>query len=330
LLKPGPHNLITDVEGVAVGNATCEKTKSGVTVLRCTGSFVAAADLRGGAPATREIDVLNVENLVGRADAIVLSGGSVFGLAAADGAAQYLSKKNIGLRLTENSPAIPIVPAASLHDLGNDGDKDWGDNSPYPLLGAQACENAGANFELGSVGAGTGAMAGLAKGGLGSSSIVLENGVSVGALAAVNPVGSVYLSDGETFCAWAHEIDDEFGGGKPPAQKEPPSPFPAGARLPRPSGPRENTTLAIVATSADLSGVEAKRVAMMAHDGLARAIRPAHTIFDGDIVFTVATATTPWPQDQTTPRALEVAAIGSAAADCLARAVARGVYEANR
>ncbi len=330
MLKTGPRNLITDVEGVAVGNAACDKTKSGVTVLRCARPFVAAVDLRGGAPATREINVLNAENLVGRADAIALSGGSVFGLAAADGATQFLSRANVGLRLTESSPAIPIVPAASLHDLGNDGDKDWGETSPYSALGAEACEAAGDDFQLGSVGAGTGAMAGVKKGGLGSASIILEHGVSVGALAAVNPVGSVYMSDGETFHAWPYEIDDEFGGRPPPSKREPSSPFPPGARLSASPAARENTTLAIIATSADLSGVEAKRVAMMAHDGLARAIRPAHTIFDGDLVFAVATAATPWQQGDAAPRTVTVAAIGAAAADCLARAVARGVYEANR
>lgn len=328
MTRPGPRNLITDVSGLTVGNATDEKVKTGVTVLRCANACIAAADIRGGAPATREIDVLDTENLVGRADAIVLSGGSVFGLGAADGAVNYLSSENIGMRLSADSPAIPIAPAASLHDLGNDGEKKWGAASPYPDLGAQACRNAGADFELGSVGAGRGAMAGAHKGGLGSTSVILDDGVVVGALAAVNPVGSVFMPDGKTFYAWPWEHADEFGGQPTPTERDGAAPFPTHSRLINPSAESANTILAIVATSADLTGVEAKRVAMMAHDGIARAVRPAHTIFDGDIIFAVATAATALSGDNAAPRPLRVAAIGAAAADCLARALARGVYHA--
>ncbi len=324
--KPGPRNLITDVAGLRVGNATDESVRSGVTVLRCAESFVAAVDIRGGAPATRETDVLDTANLVGRADAFVLAGGSVFGLAAADGVTQALSSANVGLRLAPNTPAVPIAPAAALYDLANGGDKNWGDNTPYARLGAAACENAGEEFELGAVGAGRGAMAGRVKGGLGSASLTLDDGVTVAALVAANPIGSPYLPDGETYYAWPWEIGAEFGGRKPPAAGDVADPIPPLARI---SGlePRTNTTLAIVATSADLTGVEAKRVAIMAHDGIARAIRPAHTLFDGDVVFSVATAATPVTSDERA-RALTVTTIGAAAADCLARAIARGVYHA--
>lgn len=322
---PGPRNLITDVAGLTVGNAADETVKSGVTVLRCAEAFVAAVDIRGGAPATRETDVLAPANLVGRADALVLAGGSVFGLAAADGVTQYLSKANVGLRLAANTPAVPIAPAAALYDLANDGDKNWKDGAPYARLGADACERAGEDFKLGSVGAGRGAMAGLVKGGLGSASIALDENIMVGALVAANPVGSPYLPDGKTFYAWPWEIGAEFGGKAAPVAGDSADPFPPLARI-RTSAAGANTTLAIVATNAALDGVEAKRIAIMAHDGIARALRPAHTMFDGDIVFSVATAEAPIAADDPGARALSVTAIGAAAADCLARAIARAVY----
>ena len=326
--RPGPRNLITDIPGLTVGNATDETVKSGVTVLRCTKAFVAAVDIRGGGPATREIDVLDPCNLVGRADAIVLSGGSVFGLAAADAVTQFLSASDVGLHLAPNTPAVPIAPAAALYDLANDGDKNWRDGPPYAALGATACENAAENFTLGSVGAGRGAMAGTVKGGLGSASITLADGTLVAALVAANPVGSPLMPDGDTFYAWPWEIEGEFGGRKAPTAGDVTDPFPPFSRMASTS-PGKNTTLGVVATSADLNGAEAKRIAMMAHDGIARAIRPAHTMFDGDVVFSVATAATPLAQNNPPARAREVSAIGAAAADCLARAIARGVYHAS-
>ncbi len=327
--RPGPRNLISDIAGLTVGSATDDTVKSGVTVLRCAKSFVAAVDVRGGGPATRETDVLDPANLVGHVDAIVFSGGSVFGLAAADGVTQFLSAANVGLRLAPDTPAVPIAPAAALYDLANGGDKSWKDGAPYASLGAKACENAGEDFALGSVGAGRGAMAGAAKGGLGSASLTLSDGTLVAALVAANPVGSPYLPDGETFYAWPWELDQEFGGRSAPQSGDVPDPFPPGARIASP-GPRKSTTLAVVATSADLNGAEAKRVAVMAHDGIARAVRPAHTLFDGDVVFSVATAATPIAAESPPVRALSVSAIGAAAADCLARAIARGVYHAAR
>lgn len=328
--KPGDRNLITDVEGITVGNAVDEKAGTGVTVLRCAQAYVSAVDIRGGAPGARETDVLAPENLVGRTDAIVLTGGSVFGLAAADGVANALSADGAGLRLSDKGPAIPIVPAAVLHDLANDGDKNWGEAPPYRDLGVKALKNAEQDFALGATGAGRGAMAGARKGGLGSTSLALENGIVVGALVAANPVGSVYMADGETFHAWAYEHGDEFGGRAPPTTKEDANPFPIHSRLAQNPQAGENTTIAIVAVNANLSAVEAKRIAVMAHDGIARAVRPAHTAFDGDIVFAVATAAMDLPADPPAVRHAIVARIGAAASDCLTRAIARAVYEADR
>ncbi len=326
--KPGAHNLITDIAGLTVGNATDEKVKTGVTVLRCREQFVAAVDVRGGAPGVRETDTLAPENLVGRIDAIVLTGGSVFGLAAADGVTNALSQSDVGLKISDAGPAIPIVPAAVLYDLGNDGDKDWGSTPPYNRLGGQALAAASQTFALGSVGAGRGAMAGTVKGGLGSASMVLDDGVIVGALVAANPVGSVFMPDGKTFYAWPWEQGGEFGDRPLPQERDCVGPIPPFSRLTQNTRPGANTTIAIVATSAPLTGVEAKRVAMMAHDGIARAVRPAHTPLDGDIVFAVSTGAHPSQEGADAFRPMQIAAIAAAAADCLARATARAVYEA--
>ncbi|MBT8473707.1 MAG: P1 family peptidase [Marinicaulis sp.] len=324
--QPGPHNLITDVAGITVGNATDEKVQTGVTVLRCTNAFITSADVRGGAPGVRETETLAPENLVGRADAIVLTGGSVFGLAAADGVTNALSSNDVGLRLGDKGPAIPIVPAAVLHDLSNDGDKGWGDEPPYADLGKIAVNVAAEKFDLGNVGAGRGAKAGSVKGGLGSASIILESGVTVGALVAANPVGSVFFPDGKSFYAAPWELNDEFGGLKPTDASDDPSPFPPYSRFGIAQA-GANTTIAIVATDAALTKVENKRVAMMAHDGIARAVRPTHTPFDGDIVFSVSTEKIKIGDDERL-RSMSVAMIGAAAADCLTRAIARAVYEA--
>jgi len=324
--EPGARNLITDVAGVTVGNATDEGAQTGVSVLRCAEQFVAAVDARGGAPGTRETNVLQSENLVGRADAIVLAGGSVFGLAAADGVACALSAANIGLRMADSGPAIPIVPAAVLHDLGNEGDKAWGENPPYRELGAQALAAAAVDFQLGAVGAGRGAMAGAVIGGLGSASVVLDNGVQVGALVGANPAGSVLMPDGDAFYAWPWEHGKEFGGRKPPVDRDIASPFAAYSRFAARPKAGANTIIAVVATSADLGGPEAKRIAIMAHDGIARAVRPAHTPFDGDVIFAVATAKQKLPASGDFMRPLAIAEIGGAAGDCVARAIARAVY----
>ena len=327
MLRPGAKNLITDVAGLKVGHATNEAVRSGVTALLCESGWAAAVDVRGGGPGTRETDALSPENLVGRAHAVVLAGGSVFGLAAADGVAAALSAHGSGLQMRPGSPPIPIVPCAVLHDLSNGGDKDWGLTPPYRDLGLIASSAAQADFALGSYGAGRGALAGLRKGGIGSASLDCQGGLMVGALVAVNSVGSVLMPDEETYWAWPFELDGEFGGRGPPrSAMDASDPAPDEARLMAIGRlrPGANTTIAVVACNADLSSAECKRVAMMAHDGIARALRPAHTPFDGDTVFALAGAQL--ALDESLLRAAQIGRIGSAAADCLARAIARAVH----
>jgi L-aminopeptidase/D-esterase-like protein len=327
VFRPGPKNLITDIKGLKVGHATNEAVRTGVTALLCESGWAAAVDVRGGGPGTRETDALAAENLVGRAHAVVLAGGSVFGLAAADGVAVSLSVRGIGLQLRPGSPPIPIVPCAVLHDLGNGGDKDWGLSPPYRDLGLSASAAAQSDFALGSLGAGRGALAGMRKGGIGSTSLDLHSGLIVGALVAVNSVGSVLMPDGKTYWAWPFELEKEFGGcGPPPSAMDLSNPAPDEARLLAIGRlrPGANTTIAVVACNADLTSVECKRVAMMAHDGIARAVRPAHTPFDGDTVFALASAEL--ALDGSLLRAAQIGRIGAAAADCLARAVARAVH----
>ncbi len=327
MLRPGAKNLITDVADLKVGHATNEAVRSGVTALLCESGWAAAVDVRGGGPGTRETDALSPENLVGRAHAVVLAGGSVFGLAAADGVAAALSAHGSGLQMRPGSPPIPIVPCAVLHDLSNGGDKDWGLTPPYRDLGLIASSAAQGDFALGSYGAGRGALAGLRKGGIGSASLDCQGGLMVGALVAVNSVGSVLMPDDETYWAWPFELDREFGGRGPPRRAMDASdPAPDEARLMAIGRlrPGANTTIAVVACNADLSSAECKRVAMMAQDGIARALRPAHTPFDGDTVFALAGAQR--ALDEGLLRAAQIGRIGSAAADCLARAIARAVH----
>jgi L-aminopeptidase/D-esterase-like protein len=328
MFRPGLKNLITDIAGLKVGHATDEHVRSGVTAVLCGKGWPAGVDVRGGGPGGRETDALSPENLVGRAHALVLSGGSVFGLAAADGVAAALSSQGIGLQLHPGGVAIPIVPAAVLHDLGNGGDKNWGLSPPYRDLGMRALAAADAQFALGSVGAGRGAMAGNLKGGIGSSSVDLGGGLTVGALVALNSVGSPMMPDGKTYWAWAFELDQEFGGrGPPQGIMDLSDPAPGDSRLAgvlRRLQPGANTTLGVVACNANLSTAECKRIAMMAQDGIARAVRPAHTPFDGDTVFAAASGEIALDEDLL--RAAEVGRIGSAAADCLARAIARAVH----
>ena len=327
MYRPGPKNLITDIAGLKVGHATDEHVHTGVTALLCESGWPASVDVRGGGPGTRETDVLASENLVGCAHALVLAGGSVFGLAAADGVAAWLSVQGSGLHLHPGSPAIPIVPCAVLYDLGNKGNKQWGLSPPYRALGLSAAISAGADFSLGSFGAGRGAMAGLRKGGIGSASVDLGGGLIVGALVAVNSIGSAVMPDGKTYWAWGFELDKEFGGSGPPkGAMDLSDPSPEESRLLSVGRltPGANTTLGVVACNANLSTVECKRVAMMAHDGIARALRPAHTPFDGDTVFSLASGEL--ALQTTLLRAAQVGRIGSAAADCLSRAIARGVH----
>jgi len=322
----GLRNLITDVPGLRVGQAEDAGARSGVTVILPDERAVCAVDTRGGAPGTRETDAVAPDTLVEAVDAVVLAGGSVFGLAAADGVASWLAARGRGYRITANPgvPPSPVVPAAILYDLANGGDKDWGLDPPYRRLGLEAADAAGLSFALGSAGAGLGAMAGTLKGGIGSTSVMTADGFTVGALAAVNSFGSVMVPGSRAFWAAPLEIDAEFGGVGIGNARAAPDDWGAAKVNPARGG---NTTLACVATDAKLTPAQTRRMAIMAQDGIARAIRPAHAPFDGDIVFALATgqrALTNTMVDFTLAR------LGALCADCLARAIARGVYEADR
>ena len=315
--RVGPRNAITDVPGLKVGNAGDLNLRSGVTVLLPDRPAVAAVDVRGGATGTRETALLDPSATVERVDAVVLSGGSAFGLDAASGVAACLAEQGRGYPVGD--AVVPIVPAAILFDLANGGDKNWGGTPPYNRLGREAVAAASLEIALGNNGAGIGASAGDLKGGLGTASALSQSDFSVGALAAVNPIGSVIMPETPYFWAWPFERNAEFGGLSPSGAA---SAWDQGYDFPTVSAP-ENTTLVAVATDAVLTKAQAQRVAIMAQDGLARAIRPVHTPLDGDVVFVVATG-----QRALTDPVCDLAAIGMLAADTVARAIARGVYEA--
>jgi L-aminopeptidase/D-esterase-like protein len=308
-------NLITDVAGLRVGNAEDTRVKTGVTVVLCDEPAVASIHVMGGAPGTRETDMLAPEQTVERVDAVVLSGGSAFGLAAGDGVMAGLAAMGRGLAVGD--ARVPIVPAAIHFDLLNGGDKAWGPVSPYAVLGRAALAAAAGTYSLGTAGAGVGATTASLKGGLGSASVRLASGATVAALVVVNAVGQATVGGTGHFWAAPFEVGGEFGGlGFP-------SPFPVDATALRHKGaarPLENTTIAVVATDARLTKVEAKRLAIMAHDGFARALWPSHTPIDGDLVFALSTGRSDAPVD--------MIALGSAAASAMTRAIARGVYEA--
>lgn len=312
-MRQGPRNLITDVAGLLVGNAEDHALKSGSTVLTAARPFRAAVSIMGGSPGTRETDLLAPDKLVQEIDALVLSGGSAFGLDACSGVMAGLRAKGRGFAV--GPVQVPIVPGAIVFDLLNGGDKGW-DESPYAALGRRAFDGARPEFSIGTAGAGTGAMTGNWKGGLGSASTVLEDGTTVGALVVVNALGSVTAPSGQ-FWAAPWELGSEFGGlglGGPFDAGHEPQPL---KRL------GEATTIAIVATDADLDKAGLLRMATAAQDGMARAIVPSHTPIDGDLVFAVSTGARalgdPMP---------EAFRIGHAAATTLARAIARAVHAA--
>jgi len=315
MIRPGPRNLITDVPGIRVGNAVPDGGTTGVTVVLPDRRAVAAVDVRGGGPGTRETDALQPSTLVERIDAIALSGGSAFGLEAGSGVASWLAARERGFQV--GAARVPIVPAAILFDIADGVPADWADAPPYRSLAMAACDAAGAEFELGNAGAGAGATAGALKGGLGSVSAQQDDGLVVGALAAANPAGSVVMPGQSTMWAWMLEQNGELGGQDPPER-----PVSLEPDLPEPLRAAANTTLVVVAVSEPLTRAQAQRVAIMAQDGIARAVRPAHTPFDGDTVFVLSTG------DGHPPGPAALARIGALAADCTARAIARGVYAA--
>jgi D-aminopeptidase len=311
-----PRNLLTDVAGIRVGHAEDPGLASGVTVILFDEPVVAAADLRGGGPGTRETALLDPACTVQRIDAIALSGGSAFGLDAAGGVQAYL--RELGRGYAVGAARVPIVPGAILFDLLNGGDKAWGRYSPYRDLAYAAAQRAGAEFPLGSVGAGLGALTVNFKGGVGSAAAVGRDGVAVAALAVVNAAGSAVVGDGPWFWAAAYEQNGEFGAhGFPPV-------VPPGALESRTKGAlRMNTTLVVVATDAQVTKAQAQRIAIMAQDGMARAVHPVHSPLDGDILFLAATGARPLGDS-----VFALTALGTAAAHVVARAIARGVFEA--
>ena len=297
MIKSGPRNLITDVDGINVGNAHDATARSGSTIIIPDEQAVAAVDVRGGAPGTRDVDSLDPSCVVEGVQAIALSGGSVYGFDAASGAASWLAQKGKGVAF--GGSVIPVVPSAILFDFPIGGKRDWGLLPPYRDLAVEACEAASKDFDLGNVGAGYGATAGSLKGGLGSVSAVTDDGIQVGAIMGVNPFGSVVMPGTNAFWAWPWEVNGEFGGVQP--QKDAP-------------------------TADDINPFQVKRVAIMAQDGIARAIRPVHTPVDGDTIFVLSTA----QREPAEPSVAAVGQLGMMAADCVARAIARGVFAAER
>ena len=313
----GPRNLITDVPGILVGQAEDRVAITGTTIVLATAPAGAAVDVRGGAPGSRETELLGPATLVERVDAIVLSGGSAFGLDAAAGVMDALAAQGRGFAV---GPArVPIVPAAILFDLNFPTRRHWAGEPPHRRLGSEAVASAGAEFALGNAGAGLGAKAGSLKGGTGSASLVLADGATVGAIVAVNCCGAAVRPDCGRF--WAAEL--ALSGEIPPQPAVPETPLDlddfsaCGALL---AG--ANTTIAVVATDAPLDRNACRRFAMMAQDGLARAIRPAHTPFDGDTVFALSTG------DGATVAPDRLTRLGSGAADCLSRAIMRALVAA--
>jgi L-aminopeptidase/D-esterase-like protein len=312
-------NLLTDIAGVRVGHAGDAAIASGVTAIIFDAPAVASIDIRGGGPGTREESVLHLEGTVDAIDAITLSGGSALGLDAAGGVQAWLAEQGRGLRIRD--AVIPIVPGAICFDLLNGGNKTWGRFPPYRDLGYAAACAASADFALGSVGAGLGATTANFKGGLGSASAQTEGGVKVAALAVVNAVGSVTVGDGPWFWAAPFEAGNEFGGRGLPTSFTPDM---LKARLK--GGPEakaaENTTLVVVVTDAVLTKPQARRLAMIAQTGMARAIYPVHAPLDGDVVFAAATGQKPIDP------LFGLTELGMVAANTVARAIARGVHAA--
>lgn len=329
--RTGTANLITDVPGLKVGNSGDHTVKTGVTVLTADAPFVAAVDVMGGAPGTRETDCLAPDKLVQKVDALVLSGGSAFGLDAASGVVDALRHEGKGFIVGPAS--VPIVPAAIIFDLINGGACNWKKN-PYQQLGKEAYLSAQSTFDLGSSGAGIGATTAALKGGLGSASLVLPGGVLVGALVVANPHGHVVIPGTRHFWAAPFELDKEYGGHGMPENFQPHKlpqndKFKAYAALhglddsaeSMPAG--SNTTLAIVATNVAMDKAQLKRMAVAAQDGMARSIVPSHTSVDGDLVFAVSTS-----EQESEDAVADMTLVGHAAAVCLTRAIARGVYHA--
>ncbi|MBV9614426.1 MAG: P1 family peptidase [Ktedonobacteraceae bacterium] len=304
------HDDITDIPGLRVGHDTDLEAATGCTVILCEPAAIGGVDVRGGAPATRETDLLKPMHMVEEVHAIVLTGGSAFGLEAAHGVMTYLEEQSVGFDV--GVARVPIVPAAAIFDLGLGSAKI----RPDSASGYRACEHATTGpIEQGNVGGGTGATVGktfgpafMMKGGLGSASMQLPDGMLVAALVVVNALGDIV--DPQT--------QQVIAGARNPIGKE----FLA-------ANPFSNTTIAVVATNAALSKDEANKMAQMAHDGIAQTIRPAHTMFDGDTIFALATVPRSINRPDTATVASQISTLGAVAATTLARAIVKAVYAAH-
>ena len=315
------QNLITDVKGVLVGNAEDKTAITGTTAILFESSAIASCHVMGGAPGSRETDLLSPENTVEEIHGLFLSGGSAFGLDAGSGLQRALREQGKGFEIGPHK--IPIVPGAILFDMINGGNKDWGDYPPYRELGYQAANAAAKHFSIGSAGAGYGALVAGLRGGMGSASAKLASGATIGALVAVNALGSPVIGDSGHFHAAAFERDGEFGGlGLPHPMPKASDHINIKFRNRLEAG--TNTTIGVIATDMTLTKAEAKRLAVSAHDGFARALWPAHTPLDGDMIFAVSTGTRPRPADIN--EWIDLCALASST---MSRAIARGIYEAD-
>ncbi len=317
-------NLLTDIKGLKVGNAHDDKVNTGVTVIVPDTPALCAVDVRGGGPGTRETDALSADGSVEHINAIVLSGGSVYGLAAADAVCAELGAKRIGYEVAPDPvPVSPIVPSAILFDNANGGDKAWGDTPPFARLGREALGNIGTSFNLGKSGAGYGATAGLYPGGLGSASEHI-GAFTVSALIAANPVGSPFMPGTDCFWAWDCEVGGEYGGKHPPKDLKPVRARDTKLEFLKAAG--ASTVIGVVATSAKLTHAELRRLSIMAQDGIAMAVRPAHTPMDGDTLFALSTS----EHEVSGSRNVALSELGAASARCVARALSKGVYLASK
>lgn len=325
----GKNNAITDVSGIEVGHY--ERNNTGTTVVLVRNGAVGGVDIRGSAPGSRETDLLNPTNLVDKVNAVVLTGGSAYGLATADGVMLWLEEKKIGWPVGGGN-VVPIVPAAVLYDPGRFG-RTFQDR-PTADFGKKACENASSGpVQMGNIGAGAGAISGGLKGGIGTASVDLGDGVIVGAIVAINSAGSTVNPETGEFYAKYLEVNNEFGGLKPAFSSASLVTGQASAAvLNDTSEPVKNTTIAVVATNVQLTKAQAKKIAEMAHDGIARAVRPVHTMFDGDTVFSLATGELdPAVLKQQAAwgnMAANVNKVGAAAADALSRAIVHALLNA--
>lgn len=325
MIVTGPKNSILDVGGLSVGQAHDVTVKTGVTVIIPNTSATCSVAVSGGGPGTREVSALQDGGMIEQVHAIVLSGGSVYGLAAGDGVCAWLGAQGRGYAVSPNPfvPVSPIVPSAILFDNANGGDKSWGIEPPFRTLAIDACSAICGHLSEGAYGAGFGATAGIHPGGIGTASEVID-GITVGALIAANPVGSPFIPGTQCPWAWAYETDSEFGGVRPPQDYRLTPALDTKLALLKAlqNQAGQSTVIGAVAVNAKLSQKQLKRVAIMAQDGLAMSVQPSHTPLDGDTIFTLSTGEVPCE----TP--VDLAIIGAAAARCVARALTRGVLKA--